>query len=234
MKLRVLAGTLLAAVLAAAPAAAAPPMLHEVGQDRYHPWAMFSAPGADSVTITFATSPERATDGSFFEENVTGSESLTDEEIAAGRWLSEQTVGSGMRCVMLSASSYSCPEGADCADGYSNLIRIHVPAQTLSKATAKDAVGEVMEDGLLGRSWELVRYDKVEPLHGCARLSRLGIRCKLDWWAGDAGFSGEATVIRRAGSEDLVRWTVRVTDYYCKNTGGKRCSKQYRGSGNPD
>ena len=67
----------------------------------------------------------------FFVENVTGTETFTDEEIAAGRWLSEETYGlSGKRWLMLSAASYSCPDEADCAEGFSNVLEFTVPSRT--------------------------------------------------------------------------------------------------------
>lgn len=229
MKLRVLAGTLLAAMTAATPqAAASPPVLTAVGHDRFHPWATFSAPGADSVTIHFATSAERATDGNFFAENVTGTETFTDEEIAAGRWLSEETYGlSGKRWLMLSAVSYSCPEGADCAEGFSNVLEFTVPSRTLQAATARDSIRDGMSRGRLGREWDAGYNHRVNR---CKRLSRLRVRCNLSWVVGDLEFSGRAAVVRRAGANDRVRWTVKMLDAYCDDTSGRRCTKTFRGA----
>ena len=88
MRLAIIASLLL---LAAADAAlAAPPALLGVGQQDRHPIAGFAMPGADDAAVSIATSPERASDGSFREENVTAFDLLTDAEIQAGDdWNSE-------------------------------------------------------------------------------------------------------------------------------------------------
>jgi hypothetical protein len=65
-------------------ALAVPPTLRAVGQENRHPTASFSAPRADTGTIYIATKPDRATDGSFLDENVKTLDSLTDSELQGG------------------------------------------------------------------------------------------------------------------------------------------------------
>jgi hypothetical protein len=86
-------GVILTAALAlgAAPAYAAP-LLINVGQQDRHPTA--SLTGAE--TIYMATSPERASDGKFLEENITDLDLLTDAEIASGQWLYERQLDPGV------------------------------------------------------------------------------------------------------------------------------------------
>jgi hypothetical protein len=226
-----LALSLLAAIALATPASAGTPTLLSVAHDRYHPTATFAAPGADSVTLYIASSPERATDGTFLTENVEATEYLTDFEIASGRWMDADTIASGQYHAMLSASTYDC-DGPECTDGYSNILAFTVPARTLALASARSEIHDVMSDGRFARAWASVAYSAYDPspIRRCSRLSRLRVRCNLAWFAGDTGYTGKATVIRRTGEEDdHVRWTVKVTDYYCRATSGKRCSRTYRG-----
>jgi hypothetical protein len=116
-----------AAILAFAAAAhAAPPALLTVGQQDRHPTATFSMPGADDATIYFATKPDRATDGSFLDENVEHLDFLTTDEILAGQWLDAAQLDPGTYHVMLRATDYECIGDPGCG-GFSNLLTLAIP-----------------------------------------------------------------------------------------------------------
>jgi hypothetical protein len=126
--------TVVATLVLAAPAAAVAPTLTVSAQDR-RPQAAFSAPFADSAFLYFASKPDRATDGQFFSENIETSDSLTDDEIASGRWISESRIDPGTYYVMLRAfpdfdRCYLFGTGGydpACADGYSSVVTLSVP-----------------------------------------------------------------------------------------------------------
>lgn len=117
-------GLALPATAAAAEAAA--PTLTTVGQRDRHATATFSMPGADDATIYFATKSERATDGSFLEENVEHLDLLTTDEIQAGRWLDEAQLDPGTYHVMLRATDYECI-GEPACGGFSNVLTLTIP-----------------------------------------------------------------------------------------------------------
>lgn len=116
-------------------ALAVPPTLGAVAQQDRHPTASFSAPRSDFATIYLANKPERATDGSFLQENIKELNSLTDSEIQSGRWVDENQIDPGTYWVMVRASPDfgSCylydSGGFDpaCADGFSNVLTLTVP-----------------------------------------------------------------------------------------------------------
>ncbi len=104
---------------------------------------IFSAPRASNVSVAFARSPDRATDGNFLSENVVHTDFLTDDEVQTGRWLDEDQLDPGKYFVMLSASaedscwSYPPPDYVGildpaCADGFSDVavLEITKPPQT--------------------------------------------------------------------------------------------------------
>jgi hypothetical protein len=130
------------ALVAASPAGATPPVLGAVSHQDRHPNASFSAPRADFATIYLATKPDRATDGSFLEENVKELDILTDSEIQSGRWSDENQIDPGTYWVMLRASPdfSSCyvydTGGFDptCADGFSNVLALTVPKPAIHYA----------------------------------------------------------------------------------------------------
>lgn len=117
-------------------ALASPPVLSSVtvSSDR-HPSATFSAPKADYVEIDFASKPDRATDGSFFQENIVADDIMTSDEIQAGGWTYSDQLDPGTYYVMLKASPnfdlcYIPSTGTYdplCADGYSNVVELSVP-----------------------------------------------------------------------------------------------------------
>lgn len=120
-------------------ALAAPPALLSVGQQDRHPTAAFSAPGADFATIYFADKPDRATDGSFFQENVKHSASFTDDEIQRGAWLDANQIDPGTYYVMLRTSDFCYPE-PDCTTGFSSVLTLEIPKP---RPTYRASVGPV-------------------------------------------------------------------------------------------
>jgi hypothetical protein len=105
---------------------AAPPTLSSIDSDNRHPVATFAAPGADSVTLYFASSPERSTDGSFLQENIVDLDFLTTDEIQGGYWYGGSQLDPGTYYVLLNAS---CPsyENPNCTEGFSTLATLTVP-----------------------------------------------------------------------------------------------------------
>jgi len=114
---------------------AVPPSLGAVSHQDRHPTASFSAPRAGFASIYLATKPDRATDGSFLQENIKELDLLTDSEIQSGRWSDENQIDPGTYWVMLRASPdfdscYVYDNGGfdpACADGFSNVLNLTVP-----------------------------------------------------------------------------------------------------------
>jgi hypothetical protein len=128
-----------ATVAVAAPAAlGAPPVLHSVGHQARHPVATFSAPGADWISVYVASRPDRATDGSFFTENIKAVGILTGDVVQAGRWLYASRLNPGVYWVMLWASAdwAACWDweafggmNPACADGHSEPMQLVIRNQ---------------------------------------------------------------------------------------------------------
>ena len=124
-----------AALVLVATAVSVPPTLTSVGVQDRHPLATFSAPKSDFALFYVATRPDRATDGSFLNENLEVSDILTASEIQAGRWAHESQVAPGAYYVMLLAvpdiDACLISEQGDydpsCADGYSAVMPLTVP-----------------------------------------------------------------------------------------------------------
>jgi hypothetical protein len=96
--------------------------------------ATFSAPHAGFAAIYLATKPDRATDGSFLQENVKELDILTDSEIQTGRWSDENQIDPGTYWVLLQTtpdfSSCFRDDGSidpACADGFSNVLTLVIP-----------------------------------------------------------------------------------------------------------
>jgi hypothetical protein len=116
-------------------ALAQPPVLSAVtvSSDR-HPTAQFSAPKASDATIYVANKPDRATDGSFYDENVVDLDFLTADEIQSGTWTSSGQLDPGTYYVLLDADpdfDLCYDPGTDsydpsCADGWSNMATLTV------------------------------------------------------------------------------------------------------------
>lgn len=135
-RVRVIVATLAGCAALQLPGAAAakPPVLLSVGHQDRHPTATWQAmPGADSATIYFAISPNRATDGQFLTENVKHTDFLTDDEIQRGGYLDENRLDPGRTYyVLLRVSDYECEGGDACFEGFSNMLTLTIPkpAQT--------------------------------------------------------------------------------------------------------
>ena len=54
----------------------------------------------------------------------------------------------------------------------------------------------------------------------------------MSWAIGDLGYRGWITIWLSREPNGTVVWDhayrIKLTDYYCKNTGGRRCTKTYR------
>jgi hypothetical protein len=120
---------LVAALALALPGAAAaqPPTLLGVSQQSRHPTATYSIPGAELATIYFATKPDRASDGSFLQENITDVDLLTDAEIQSGSWTYESQLNPGTYYALLNAIDFDCIGQPTCIAGYSNMLTLNVP-----------------------------------------------------------------------------------------------------------
>lgn len=120
-----------ATLVFASTALGVPPALLSVGENSRRPTATFTAAGAAGVTLYVSSSPDRATNGRFFDENVKDISFLTDSEIQTGRWLSDGKIDPGRYWVMLNAyNACFLPSGeADpaCADGFSQPLPLTVP-----------------------------------------------------------------------------------------------------------
>ena len=84
-------------------------------------------PGADLGTIYFADKPDRASDGSFLQENVVAADVLTADEIQSGSWTHEYQLDPGTYYGMVYASDFDCIGQPSCLDGYSNVLTLSVP-----------------------------------------------------------------------------------------------------------
>jgi hypothetical protein len=193
-----------AALAFASSALAVPPTLSTVGHQDRHPAATFSAPRADSVAIYLASKPDRATDGSFLQENIESVDLLTDSEIQSGRWVSERQIDPGTYWVMLRASPdfgscYISGGGYDpaCAQGYSELATLVVPKPAVRYRAS------VMAFRFSGTaSLQLVATPLGEdlPYRVCYRLKTKKTRClagKVDGYSWDASATDTLTVTTR-------------------------------------
>lgn len=125
---RTLVACLIAALVVVGSAYAATPTLMGVGQQNRHPSATFGAlTGVDAAFIYLAAKPDRASDGSFLDENVKASDSLTDDEIAGRSWLYETQVDPGMYYVLLRTFDFDCYQNPNCIEGFSNMLTLTIP-----------------------------------------------------------------------------------------------------------
>jgi hypothetical protein len=134
----VLGLAVLSSVVTATPALAVSPAITAVGQQDRHPSVALAAPRAESVTVYIASKPDRASDGSFLQENVVESGFLTDSEIQSGRWLDSSQIDPGSYFVLVNAtrdftSCVSYDANLDqvidpsCADGFSTVVPLTIP-----------------------------------------------------------------------------------------------------------
>jgi len=201
----------------ARPAAAMPPFLGAVSQQDRHPSASFSAPRADFATIYLATKPDRATDGSFLQENIKELDILTDSEIQAGRWLNENQIDPGTYWVMLRASPdfascYIFETGTidpACADGFSNMLTLTVPKPAIRYAAHVTAYRYIGQASLRLTATPL---GERLPYRVCYRLRNGNNRCltgALDGYSWSAAADDTLTVTtRRLATVTTFTWYV--------------------------
>jgi hypothetical protein len=201
-----------ASLLFARGAVASPPVLSSVtvSADR-HPSATFSAPKADDVTIYFASKPDRATDGSFFQENIVDLDFMTTDEIQSGSWTHSDQLDPGTYYVMLRASPnfdlcYIDSTGTydpSCADGYSNIVKLTVPVPPIRYRARVSMLRYVRQAFLtlkatplgVSKSYRVCYRDNAKKKH-C-------VRGNLDGYSWDSSASDEVSVRTRK----LPAWT---------------------------
>jgi hypothetical protein len=162
-------------------AASQPPTLLSVAQTNRHPSATFSIPGADDATIYLADKPDRATDGSFLQENVKEVGLLTTDEIQRGSWLDSSQIDPGLYYVLLRATDYDCIGQPTCLDGYSNMLTLTVPKPRLSYRASVRAYHYLHEAALTLRVSPL---GERLPYKVCWRLRNNRRRCLASAVAG--------------------------------------------------
>jgi hypothetical protein len=170
------------ALVIATTAGAVPPMLSSLSLQNRHAVATFSAPRADSLTIYLASKPDRATDGSFLQENIETLDVLTDSEIQSGRWSDEHQIDPGTYWVLLRASpdfdSCFIFEGGTldpaCADGFSNIQPLVVPTPA-SRYSASVTAYRFLGQATL--RFTAMPLGEARPYRVCYRLKTRRTRC---------------------------------------------------------
>jgi len=221
-------GIVVAALILPSAAAAVAPTLGFVTQQDRHPSASFSAARASDATIYLASKPDRATDGSFLQENVTELDFLTDSEIQTGRWVDENQVDPGTYWVMLRAdpdfdSCYDFVTGGFdpvCADGFSNMLTLVVPKPSIrfrARVTVYKSLGEALLDLTATPLGERLGYRVCyRPKSGASRCLNGG----LDGYSWNASAEDSLTVsTRRLPNLTTFTWYV---------AGAKVASKRVR------
>ncbi len=194
----------IAALALATPAQAVPPTLSSVTHQDRHPTVSFSAPRADFATIYLASKPDRATDGSFLQENIKELDLLTDSEIQSGRWSDENQIDPGTYWVILRASPdfESCYIGSGsfdpaCADGFSNVLTLVVPKPPIRYRAAVTAYRFINRAYLALSATPL---GETVPYRVCYRLKSRRPQClkgTLDGYSWDSPGTDSLTVNTR-------------------------------------
>jgi hypothetical protein len=148
------------------------------------------------VIIYLASKPDRATDGSFLQENIEHLDIFTDSEIQSGRWVDENRIAPGTYWVMLRASPdfdscYISGGGFDpaCAQGFSDLVTLVVPKPAVRY---RASVTAFRFSGTASLQLVATPLGEDVPYRVCYRLKTKKTRCvtgKLE------GFSWEASTI---------------------------------------
>lgn len=168
-----LAGIVALVAVGAAQGATAP-TLASVGQQDRHPTATFGPlPGVDGAFMYIATKPDRASDGSFLEENVKAFDSLTDDEIARGSWLYESQLDPGLYYVMARTFDFDCYQNPNCIEGFSNMLALTI-TQPDQRYGAK--VQLVRYIGVAYLTFTVTPLGEKLPYRVCWTLTR-GSRC---------------------------------------------------------
>jgi hypothetical protein len=207
----------LVALVVPGAASAVPPVVTSVGSQARHVTATFSAPRADSVTVYIASKPDRATDGSFLQENIEGLDILTDSEIQAGRWIDEDQTDPGTHWVMLRASPDfdSCyildAGGFDpaCADGYSSPVQVVVP-RPATRYVATSSRFIFLRQLTLTLTARPLGEDQAYRV--CYRTAAKGRRCvrgRLDGYSWNAAATDDLTISTRGlAAITMFQWFV--------------------------
>lgn len=208
------------AALCALPAAAtaiAPTIVGAAEFDR-RPVVWFTAPSASSVTVTIASKPYRATDGSFFTENIAMTHWMTEFEIATGTWTSNTRLDPGTYWAMVDASPsfdscYMWDLGYyryDCADGRSLPVMFTVPRPAVRWTTSSRRYAFFQEVNLTLRA---SRLGENVPYRVCWLNARKIRKCRVgvvDGYSWDSPAS-DTIELRTGGMSRWTRftWTVR-------------------------
>jgi hypothetical protein len=202
--------SVLALALPGAAQAAQPPTLLSVTQQTRHPAATFSMPGADSASIYFATKPDRATDGSFLQENVKDSDYLTTDEIQHGSWAYEYQLDPGTYYVMMNATDYDCYEQPTCIGGYSNMVTLSVPKP---RQTYRGSVYVWRYSHVADLTLRVKPLGESLPYKVCWRLKSGIRRCvsgKVDGYSWNYAASDEVSIrLRGMKNRTTFTWYVR-------------------------
>lgn len=196
----------------AVPVLAEPPEITAVGEQDRHPTILFSAPRAASVTVYVASKRDRATDGTFFQENVVATGLLTDSEIQSGEWLDSSRIDPGPYFVMVQASgdcdrydsnTMASVTDPSCADGFSSIVRL-----TISKPRTKFTV-----------KVDVLRYVRVVDLELVGRPLGGTVPYRV-CWRQPAGASRKLRKRCRTSSLSGYSWSDDATDSLRIDTAG--------------
>jgi hypothetical protein len=201
---------LIGLALAGSAAAAQPPALLTTDQQNRHARATFSAPGADDATIYIASKPDRATDGSFLQENIEDLDLLTTDEIQAGAWLGESQINPGIHYVMLRATDFDCYGNPSCIDGYSNILSLKVPEPT---HTYRASVSVLHYSHVASLTLRVTRLGEARPYKVCWRLKSKKRRCvsgRVEGYSWNSSAEDTVSVrLRGMGRRTTFSWYVR-------------------------
>jgi len=209
--MRLLIGLLSVLALAIPGAAAAnPPNLVALDQVSRHPIALFSIPGADAADIYIASKPDRASDGSFLQENIVDADILTDSEIQSGRWSSEDQLNPGTYYVVMFASDFDCAGQPSCLDGYSNMLPIDIPKPA---QTYRGAVTVYHYSHTADLTLRVKPLGESLPYKVCWRLKSGMRRCvsgKVNGYSWNSAATGDVSVgLRGMKNRTTFAWYVK-------------------------
>lgn len=224
MKVATVVIVVAAALAAASDANPAPPLLVSVGQQQRHATATFSAAGADLATIYLASKPDRATDGSFLEENVKSIDSLTTDEIQRGVWLDSEQLDPSLYYVMLRAYDFDCFENPACTDGFSNVMTLQVPKP---RSTYRGKVVAVFKySGVVYLQLTVSPLGERLPYRVCWRLKSKKRRCisrTIDGYSWSSPGTDSVSVgMRGMGRRTTFTWYVRGRAVSAKTVSTRR------------
>ena len=199
-------------------ALAQPPVLSSVtvSADR-HPSAQFSAPKASDVSIYFASKPDRASDGSFFQENIVAADFLTTDEIQAGSWTYSYQLDPGTYYVMINADPdfdlcYDYNTGTydpSCADGYSNVVPLTVPVPPIRYAASVSALRYAKEAFLTLKATPLGAKQHYRVCYLTRAKKRRCVSGTLDGYSWDSSGDDQVTIsTRKLAARTTFTWYV--------------------------